>query len=187
MASKGAAGRGRPHPGGVAAWMVSLWILFAGPGGGYADTYGALPEKIQAALLVKILPMSREMSEREKIAIHVVRAPKTAGELRKALGRSIGKAVLAEVAEGPDLPARPPAALVIGPDADVDRCVRYCRRRRVLSVTGVPALMERGVTLGLAAAGGKPRIVLDIGASRSEGITWHPTLLKLSDLRRPTP
>ncbi|MEZ4525371.1 MAG: YfiR/HmsC family protein [Desulfobacterales bacterium] len=148
----------------------------------YAESYGKIPEKLQAALFVKLLVMSREINTGEDISIYVVNAPAAAAELRKAVGLSVGKSVIRSVGEGREIPPFPPSVLYIGEHGDTDRLIRYCRENRVLSVTGYPGLVKRGVTLGVCMDGEKPGILLNVTASKAENITWNPTLLKISKL-----
>ncbi len=147
-----------------------------------AESYGKVPEKLQAALFVKILVMSREISNRDEISIYVVNAPEAAAELRKAVGLSIGKSVIRSVEEGRGIPSFRPSVLYIGENTDTQRLIRYCRENRVLSMTGSPPLVEQGVTLGVCMDGEKPGILLNVTASKAENITWNPTLLKISKL-----
>ena len=148
----------------------------------YAESYGKVPEKLQAALFVKILMMSREINSGEDISIYVVNAPEAAAELRKAVGLSIGKSVLRAVYEGREIPSFRPEVLYIGENTDTESLIRYCRENGVLSVTGEPELVEQGVTLGVCMDGEKPGILLNVTASKAENISWNPTLLKISKL-----
>ena len=148
----------------------------------YAESYGKVPEKLQAALFVKILMMSKEINNGEDLSVYVVNAPEAAAELRKAVGLTIGKSVLKAVHEGTELPSFRPEVLYIGENTDTERLIRYCRKNGVLSVTGNPGLVERGVTLGVCMDGEKPGILLNVTASKAENITWNPTLLKISKL-----
>lgn len=148
----------------------------------HATTLAKLPEKIQAAIFVKILSMSKEIVEQDEITIHVLNAPGVASEMRKAVGRSIGDGILVEVNEDPGLPERTPSVVYIGDCDDVASLIQYCRRHRVLSMTGSPELVEQGVTLALASTDGKPAILLNVVATNEEKITWSPSLLKLATI-----
>lgn len=148
----------------------------------YAESYGKVPEKLQAALFVKILMMSKEINNGEDLSVYVVNAPEAAAELRKAVGLSIGKSVLRAVYEGKGFPSFRPSVVYIGEDTNIERWIRYCRENGTLSVTGNPGLVEQGVTLGVCMDGEKPGILLNVTASKAENITWNPTLLKISKL-----
>ncbi len=149
-----------------------------------AETFAKVPEKLQAAILIKILAMSKEISNGEEISIHVVDAPEAAAELRKAVGRKIGKSTLVAVSEGSVIPLLHPSALYIGDKDNVYELIRYCRENHVLSITGAPELVERGVTLSVGMHGDRPKILLNAAATNAEKITWNPNLLKISRIYR---
>ncbi len=149
-----------------------------------AETFAKVPEKLQAAIFIKILAMSKELNGGEEISIHVVNAPDAAAELRKAVGRKIGKSMLVAVSEGSTTPSLHPSALYIGARDNMNELLRYCRENRVLSITGAPELVARGVTLGVGMYGDRPKILLNAAATNAEKITWNPTLLKISKIYR---
>jgi hypothetical protein len=152
------------------------------PSGARAESFAEVPEKLQAALFIKILTMSKEMNNGKELRIHVVNAPDVAAELRKAVGLKIGKSTLTEVNEGPDIPSDAPDALYIGNGADLDRMIQYTREKGILSMTGNPELVEKGVTLGVGVSENKPKILLNAAASQAENITWNPALFKISKI-----
>ncbi len=124
--------------------------------------------------------MSKEINNGEAISIHVVDAPEAAAELRKAVGRKVGKARLTAVSEGPAPPSLPPSAFYIG---DKDNPNEFaCRENHVLSITGAPELVERGVTLGVACSG-SPKPVKRRGLQGGED-HLEPTRLKISRIYR---
>ena len=155
-------------------------IFWSGISIASVQAFEQVPEKLQAALFVKVLGMSKEISNGEDISIHVVRSPGTAAELRKAIGRKIGKSKLVAVNEGDEMPVYQPDAIYIGDAEQLEEVIRYCRQNDVLSMTGIPELVENGVTLGVGMQGSKPRILLNVPASKAEQITWNPAIIKIS-------
>ncbi|MCP4692700.1 MAG: YfiR family protein [Desulfobacterales bacterium] len=168
----------------ILLFILTLEVVAAPRSLAMAEPFAKVPEKLQAAILIKILAMSKEINNGEDISIHVVNAPDAAAELRKAVGRKIGKSTLVAVSEGPTAPLLHPSALYIGDKDNARELIRYCRENRVLSITGAPELVARGVTLGLGMAGDRPRILLNAAATNAENITWNPTLLKISKIYR---
>lgn len=70
----------------IAIIIAVLWTgLAAMPVG--AESYGRVPAKLQAALIVKVLGMSREIDGQGEVSIHVLSDPETLDELRKGVGR----------------------------------------------------------------------------------------------------
>ncbi len=157
-------------------------IIFAFAIQAHAESFDRVPEKLQAALFVKILAMSKEISVLPEITVYVLKDPAIAAELQKAVGRQIGKSTLSAVNEGDTVPSEKPAVLYIGTGDSLDEMLDYCRKNQVLSITGTPELIEQGVTLGVGASGDKPKILLNISGANGERITWDPALIKISKI-----
>ncbi len=166
--------------------LIPLFILSGETCPAFDRQYEKAPAKLQAALIIKILAMSKEINTGDPISIHVLNAPEAATELKKAVGRKIGKSVLAEVRDSDEMPLDEPSALYIGKhdNLDVEAISNYCRENRILSITGNPGPVEQGVTLGFGITGDKLKILLNARASKAQKITWHPTLLKISRIFR---
>jgi hypothetical protein len=145
-----------------------------------AETYGNVPPQIQAALFLKIFAFNNDINKGESVSIHVIDAPDFAEEMKKAVGRPIGKSQLTEVNESPDLPSHKPSVIYIGNAEKFDNVKKYSSENKVLSITGIPELVEKGVTLGIASFDGKPKILLNVSASESEGVNWNPAIMKIA-------
>ncbi len=147
-----------------------------------AQSLEKLPEKLQAALFIKLLSMSKDINNGKDISIYVLNAPAEAVELKKAKGRMIGKSRLVSVQEGNRLPETHPTVIFIGDTPRFQEWIQFCQKEKILSISGIPELVEKGVTLGLSMVENKPLILLNITSSKAENISWHPTLLKLSKI-----
>jgi len=145
-----------------------------------AENYGNVPPKIQAALFLKLFAFKNDINKGESVSIHVIDAADFAEEMKKAVGRPIGKSQLTDVNESPDLPSSKPSIIYIGNPEKFDLIKKYSTENKVLSITGIPELVEKGVTLGIASFEGKPKILLNISASESEGVNWNPAIMKIS-------
>ena len=137
------------------------------------------PAQIQAALFIKLLAFHQGLAGQE-ITIHVVGDDKVAAELKRVSGVGIGTGKLGGVTAGGIPPEKKPSAVYIGDPARLEAAVGYTRKNGMISLTGLPDLVPRGVSLGVGISGGKPRVLLNISASRDEGIHWDPTILKVS-------
>ncbi|MBF0103561.1 MAG: DUF4154 domain-containing protein [Desulfobacterales bacterium] len=160
--------------------LIGFFICYIIPIYGYA--HDKVPEKLQAALFVKILSMSKDINNGKNLTIYVVNSPDQAMEFKKAEGRMIGKSMLVSVQEGDGLPNDLPSVMYIGNTYRVEELIQYCRSKQILSITGNPELVEKGVTLGLCMNEDRPLILLNITSKKKKKITWHPTLLKLSKI-----
>ncbi|OQX28128.1 MAG: hypothetical protein BWK80_01595 [Desulfobacteraceae bacterium IS3] len=145
-----------------------------------AETYSNVPPQIQAALFLKLFAFNNDINKAEHVSVHVIDAPDFAEEMKKAVGRAIGASKLTEVNESPDLPSSKPSVIYIGNPEKFDKVKTYSSENKVLTITGIPELVEKGVTLGIASFDGKPKILLNISASESEGVNWNPAIMKIS-------
>ncbi len=139
----------------------------------------AAPPAMQAAVLLKLLVFNKQIAAADSIVVHVVGSAEFAEALREAVGTAIGSGHLARVTEGRGLPSRKPHALYVGDAGKVRDVVAYTRENDVLSMTGLPELMQEGVTLGVGVESEKLRVYFDAESSREEGATWEAGLLKV--------
>jgi hypothetical protein len=145
------------------------------------ESYESAPPKIQAAIFLKLLAFAKELGTGD-ISIHVVGSPEFADEMKKSVGREIGKAKIVSVEETSEVPSQKPSVLYVGDPAKLEEIIAYTRNNKVLSITGIPDLVAKGVTLGVGVAEGKPKILLNVSASEKEGVVWNPAILKISTL-----
>ena len=69
----------------------------------------------------------------------------------------------------------------IGDETKLFSAIMFTRTQDVLSVTGLAQMAEKGVTLNVTtAADGSPKILLDLTASKEEGLDWNPAILKIA-------
>jgi hypothetical protein len=134
------------------------------------------PPNLQAALLMKLLAFYTNLGA-DPFTIHVVGAPAVASELKKFVGKNAGKATLNGVTEG-DAPPAGPKVIYVG--KNVPDLISHTQSNQVLSVTGDPAFVPQGVTLGISVEGKKPKILLNLTSSKNEGINWNPAILKVA-------
>jgi hypothetical protein len=135
------------------------------------------PAKIQAALFMKLLTYYTNLGS-EPFTIHVVGAPEVATELKTYIGKSAGKASLAEVTEGSGPPSGKAHIVYVGKDPK--GLIDYCQSNKILSITGIPQFVNEGVTLGIGVEKGKPKILLNLSSTKAEDINWNPQILKVA-------
>lgn len=73
-------------------------------------------------------------------------------------------------------------ALFLGPglDADLAAISAYARGRKLTTMTGEDTYLQKGVALGVLVEEGKPRIVVNLNASREEGASFSSELMQLA-------
>ncbi|MBN1270078.1 MAG: YfiR family protein [Kiritimatiellae bacterium] len=145
---------------------------------GAAGRYAEAPGDVQAAVLLKILGFNENL--RGDITIYVLGSKDFTEQMDKAVGRALGTATLAHVSAGNVLPQATPDVLYVGDSDLIDEALAYTRDHKIISITGNPALVKKGVTLGVATDldDGKPAVLLNPGASKLEGVRWNPVVMK---------
>ncbi|OQY56913.1 MAG: hypothetical protein B6245_17675 [Desulfobacteraceae bacterium 4572_88] len=159
--------------------VLFLWMVLSGTES-RAEDYAIAPVQMQAALFMKLLSFHEDISGGGDISIHIVGAPDFAAEMQAIIGEKIGNAKLAAVSESQELPSQKPSVIYAGDVSKLDAILRYTRENSVLSITGIPKLVLKGVSLGIGVAGGKPKILLNISSSKQEGVNWNHAILKVS-------
>jgi hypothetical protein len=86
------------------------------------------------------------------------------------------------VTDDATLPEKAPSVVYIGDPERFEEITRYTRAENVLSITGLPELVERGVTLGVGVVDQKPKILFNLSASGEEDMDWNPVILKVSTI-----
>ncbi len=139
------------------------------------------PAKIASILLMQLATFEQNISAGGDITIYVMGAPIVAKELKKNIGKKIGKSKVKAVTEGTDLPAKAPTILFVGDASLVDLVTGYTSKKKVLSVTNLPDLVNKGVNLGIGLDGnGKPKVFLNLTTTRKEDSEWNPAILKVA-------
>ena len=144
--------------------------------------YGKAPADIQATLFLKIFLFNNDLNKGKDIRIHVIDAPEFAAEIKKAEGNKIGKSKIVAVTAGSTLPDERPSIVYIGDPERTEEITQYTRAEHILSITGLPELVERGVTLGVGVVDKKPKILFNLSASKEENMDWNPVILEISTI-----
>ena len=152
--------------------MVLAMQLFAGD-------FKQAPNNVAVALLVKVLSFEKRLSITDEISIFVLNNHELAEAFIGARGEKIGRGTISEIISGSKLPRRKPTIICIGADADVAEITAYTRKNEVMSVTIVPDMVDKGVSLGVGIGeDNKPKIMVNLVASKEEGLEWNTAILK---------
>jgi len=161
----------------VAAAAVLL-SLVAGPA---ACQVQDAPPSIAAALTVKLAAFYKNIDTDGDVSVYVMGSPQVAAELEKGIGTSIGTSKLARVLFGEEVPGQKPSILFVGNQVNLDKALAYSRARKILTVTGLPDLVDRGVTLGIGVGNdGKPKVILNLMSTVEENVSWNPAIMKIA-------
>jgi YfiR/HmsC-like len=159
-----------------------------------------VPAAVQVPLLLKILTFDRHLAAAaEPLVVGVVfqrrnRASAAIGdEVRVLLAASARpiRVIVIDLDETGDLRGmllRESVQVVyIAPlqAVSVSTLTEATRGEGVVSITGVPRYVEQGLAVGLDMSDSRPRIVINLAASRAEGADFSAELLKLARLAGP--
>lgn len=147
------------------------------------------PEKMQAVLMVKIIPFIRELDEamrNSRVRIGVVGRHEIVGYLAEA-SRNASFGIRVETVRDVDSLPRDLQILYIpvgAPSATLRAFSRKAKERGILTVCGDPnAVLARGLTLSFYIYEEKPKILIDMASAFQEGISFSSQVLMLADLR----
>ncbi len=147
---------------------------------GWCEEIGAAPAPLQAALFLKLLAFDKNIASGGTITLYVIGSPEFAAEMKKAEGKPVGTATLAKVIEGDGVPSEKPSVIYAGTEAKLSEIIAYTKSKKVLSITGNPALVSKDVSLVVGISEAKPKIMLNLSSSKDEGIDWNPAILKVA-------
>ena len=147
---------------------------------GFCEDIGTAPAAVQAAIFLKLMAFDKTIISGGDITIYVVGSPDFAAEMKKAVGKPVGAATIAKVSEGTGAPSEKPSIIYIGSESSISDLLAYTKANKILSITGNPALISKDVSLTVGVSEGKPKIMLNLSASKDEGIDWNPAILKVA-------
>ena len=162
----------------VISLSLPVLSLFLRPA--FCQDIGAAPVDVQVAIFLKLLAFDKNISAGGSITVYVVGSHDFAEAMKKALGKAVGASTIGNVSEGSGAPSEKPSAVYIGTESVLAQMLSYTTANKVVSMTGVPELAQKGVTLTVGVSDGKPKILLNISASKDEGIEWNPAILKVA-------
>lgn len=157
-----------------------IFILIFLGGSGFGQIQDA-PADVTAAMLIKVIAFETHIANKGEISIYILDAPAVADELQSGVEKPIGKSILKSIQSGNKLPEHPPTLLYIGDPDHLETAIQYTQKNKILSVTGKPDLVKKGVALGFGVGSdGKPKILLNLSSSVKESLDWNPAILKIA-------
>jgi YfiR/HmsC-like len=178
----------------------------AGDSGDSGDSKDSLPASRQVLILMRALAYDGNLKARAGGTINIAILQRKGNAASETMARSIGKAFGAlESTQVSGLPIvisrmnytgeealkRAIAGAGIdlvyvceGLDADIDAIGRITRQMKVLSVGGKQELVEKGLSIGVFQIESKCTILLNLPASRQEGVSFAADLLRLAKVIR---
>lgn len=183
--------------------LLFVALALAAPVDGYAEDHA--PEVRRAAIFLRALAFDRNLGARAGtrvvLAVVVARGRAQEPELAVFLGalrdlqKLTVKALPFEVVtlEATDaatlekaLAEAHASALLVGPGlaAQVPELLEVTRRRKALSMAWGPEELAKGVCLGVAFEGPRPRIQVSLPSCAAEGVAFESQMLDLAKVTR---
>ena len=140
----------------------------------------APPEEV-ARYTLKLAGLEKRISSLGDVSIYVMNSKSMGDLFISKKSEKIGKSQLSTVMVSDDVPGFKVTILFIGAEANVEAAIAYARNNKVMTVTSLPELVERGITLGVGVDDtGKMQVLLNMTASKAEGLDWSPAIMKIA-------
>lgn len=131
-------------------------------------------------VLVTACVFEKGISAAERVDLYVLGDDQIADVLSKYVGQYLGSTQLENIRKGSELPATTPHILFLANPRYLNETVSYCQENQVLSITNLPRLVKKGISLGIGIdANGKLGLVMNPKATRAEGKNWNPAIMKI--------
>ncbi|MCG8686025.1 MAG: YfiR family protein [Desulfobacterales bacterium] len=164
--------------------IVSMVCGLSIVGPSFAEDVSVAPAPLQGAVLTKLLGFHKKIAGGGDVTVIVIGNKDFAGAMNsKGVGKPVGKSKIATITEMDAPPGDAPAGNTViycGDPGQLDATLAYSRQHKVLSMTGDPELVAKGITLGVGVLNKKPKILLNLSSTKEEDIDWNPAILKVA-------
>jgi hypothetical protein len=140
----------------------------------------ALPARLNAALTLKIASYELHLSNQKHISILVLNDLELSKYLKERIGTKIGNSTLSYVNHDSDINNYTPDIIFVGQQNKLNNTLSYAHKNKVLTITKGKKLALSGVVLTLYDDEGIPGIILNLGASKENDLTWNPEILNFA-------
>ncbi len=147
--------------------------------------YKEVPANQVSQVLITACVFEKTISGLDQITLYVMGNNQVAQALGMYINQNLGNTVLKQIDSGTELPATKPTILFIANGEYSDQAIIYCQKNRVLSITNIPGLVEKGISLGIGMDDhGKLVLLLNPRATAGEGKQWNPAVMKMAKIIR---
>ena len=156
--------------------LLVIIVLFTSKNFAQKDS----PSNIAAAFTLKLAGFNTKLSG--DVKIFVVGNDAVAKELKKGIGNALGGGKLVAVDSGDEIPTGKYSVDFCGTSDNLAGVKKYTKQNKALSITNIPSLVSKGITLGIGIGDdNKPKILLNLSSSSEEGIEWSPAIMKVAE------
>lgn len=141
-----------------------------------------VPTELQVALFKKVFGYDRKIQE-GAVKILVSYTDTSAGVKDQVVKAFKDAGLTVSAAKADQLPASIVGVNVLYVTPGVSSVKQICQKNGILSITGVPSLVESGeVSVGLAVMDNKPKIIVHLKQLKAEGHELSANLLQLAKI-----
>ena len=149
-----------------------------------AATDISLSPNMQATLLSKILLHERQYRRQQTISVFVLGDPQIALAFKQLIGKETEHIKIASVSIGDTLPQQKYDVVYFNDEQYLADVIAYGKNNSIVTATGIPKLVEKGVTLGTGTEKGRPRFYLNLRTSFATDLEWDQKVLNIVKVYR---
>jgi hypothetical protein len=121
------------------------------------------------------------ISEKADCEIYIYKNPDVQNVIKTFEGQKLGNTTLKTLSSGEGLPTGHPDIVFIGDKKNFEELLAYCNDNDVLTLTNIPSLVKKGVTLGMGVDGaGTPRLLINPDGVAEQGRNFNPAIMKIA-------
>lgn len=160
-----------------------------------------VPVEVQASLIKKIVTFDRNMSAKSGSSFNILilyqKDFKTSLNAKNKIEKALSGGLISEFSDAPikvfsfaldsdtdlknEIMAHRIVAIYVAPlrAYDIDDISAISRAKKIVTFTGVPEYVDKGLAVGIDVKGDKPEIVVNLNAAKAEGADFSSQLLKM--------
>ena len=129
-------------------------------------------ETVQATILACVY--NKTIIEREKFSLYIIGNPDLAKNFSFYKGQPVGSTILEDIQEGEKLPEVPPTVMIISKGVkNIGDIIKYCEENNILTITDIPKLLQKGVTVGVGTYSGELKLLLNTKGVKGSIEYWN--------------
>ncbi len=146
----------------------------------FAQYTPAAPDQVSQMVSMACV-FEKNISALTECTIYVYNSPDIQKAIQSFKGQKLGNATLKSLTSGNTVPSTKPDIILIGDEANFAEILSYCNDNDVLSMTNIPALVKKGVTLGMGVDGsGSPKLLINPDGVAEQGKNFNPAIMKMA-------
>jgi hypothetical protein len=141
----------------------------------------SVPIVMQAPLFKKILAYDKKLAMTTSIKLIVAFSDSSTAEIDEIVKAFLGEGMSVRAVKVDQLASNLGDAAVIYISAGADSANLICQKNQILSITGIPSLVENGkASIGLGVVDNRPKILVHLKKLKEEGHEVSAKLLQLA-------